>query len=64
MTQPMLRANARTLPIALLTADPALRRAFALFGPDAGHTPALADRAPRPRLDGDVVRPVRVLELA
>ena len=64
MPNATVRADARTLPIARLTADPAIRRAFALFGPDAGPMPALADRAPLPRRDGDAVLPLRILELA
>ena len=65
MPQRTLRANARTMPIASLTADTALRRAFDLFGP-RGPDPLLAPvgkRDPRPRQDGGAAL-VRVLELA
>jgi hypothetical protein len=60
MPNATLRANARTLPIASLTEDPAIRRAFALFGPDPDPAPAAADRSPRPRQDSDAVRLARI----
>ena len=64
MPNATVRANVRTLPIASLTREPDIIRAFSLFGPDAGPLAAAADHKPRPRQDGDAVRPVRHLEFA
>ena len=57
---PNLTVRANALPISQLTRDSVLRRVFA--GPDLGAAPAIVDRRPRPRHDGDAA-PVRALAL-